>query len=161
MVNKSQLLEEIASLVTDKKVKGISDLRDESDRKGMRIVIDLKRDAIEDVVLNQLVQHTDLQATFGINNLAIVKGEPKILGLGEMIHLFVDYRVEIITKRTKHLLKKAQEKLHLLDGLLIALKNIDKVIKVIRSSKQVEEAKKRLRREFSFSEKQAKAILQV
>ena len=161
MVNKSNLLQNIAELVKNKKIEGISDLRDESDRKGMRIVIELKRDAIEDVVLNQLFQHTDLQSTFGVLNLAIVNSEPKILTLKDILQHFITYRIEIITRRTKYLLKKAQEKMHILEGLMIALKNIDRVIKIIRGSKQVDEAKNGLMKQFSLSEIQAKAILDM
>ena len=161
IVNKSNLLKNIAELVKDKKIEGISDLRDESDRKGMRIVIELKRDAIEDVVLNQLFEHTEMQSTFGVLNLAIVNGEPKILTLKEIIQHFIEFRIEIITLRTKYNLKKAQEKIHILEGLIIALKNIDEVIKIIRSSKQVDEAKSRLMKRFGLSEIQAKAILDM
>ena len=161
MVNKSNLLKNIAELVKNKKIEGVSDLRDESDRKGMRIVIELKRDAIEDVTLNQLFQHTELQSTFGILNLAIVKGEPKILKLKEIIQFFIEYRIEVITRRTNYDLEKAKEKMHILEGLMIALKNIDEVIKIIRSSKEVEEARNRLMQRFSLSEKQAKAILDM
>jgi len=160
-VNKSNLLKNIAELVKDKKIEGISDLRDESDRKGMRIVIELKRDAIEDVVLNHLFQHTDLQSTFGILNLAIVKGEPKVLTIKEIMHHFIEYRIEIITRRTEFLLSKAKDKMHILEGFMIALKNIDEVIKIIRASKDVEEAKNRLMDRFSLSEKQTKAILEM
>jgi DNA gyrase subunit A len=161
LVNKANLLKTIAELVKDKKIEGISDLRDESDRKGMRIVIELKRDAIEEVVLNQLFEHTEMQSTFGVLNLAIVKGEPKILTLKELIQNFVEFRIEIITLRTKYDLRKAQEKIHILEGLMIALKNIDEVIKIIRSSKQVDEAKNRLMKRFGLSELQAKAILDM
>ena len=160
-VNKANLLKNIAELVKNKKIEGITDLRDESDRKGMRIVIDLKRDAIEDVVLNQLFEHTELQSTFGILNLAIVDGEPKILTLKEMIQHYIEHRIDIITRRTTHDLKKAEEKIHILEGLLVALKNIDEVIKIIRESKQVEEAKNGLMKRFKLSEKQAKAILDM
>jgi DNA gyrase subunit A len=160
-VNKSNLLRNIADLVKNKKIEGISDLRDESDRKGMRIVIELKRDAIEDVVLNQLFRHTEMQTTFGVLNLAIVNGEPKILTLREIIRHYIEYRVLVITRRTTYDLNKAKEKMHILEGLMIALKNIDKVIKIIRSSKQAEEAKERLIAEFNFSEIQAKAILDM
>ncbi len=160
-VNKSNLLKNIAELVKNKKIEGISDLRDESDRKGMRIVIDLKRDAIEDVVLNQLFEHTELQTTFGILNLAIVKGEPKILTLKEMIQHYIEHRVVIITRRTKHVLKNAREKIHILEGLMVALKHIDEVIKIIRRSTQASEARKKLAQRFSFSEKQVKAILDM
>lgn len=161
LVNKSNLLKNIADLVKDKKIEGVSDLRDESDRKGMRIVIELKRDAIEDVVLNQLFEHTEMQSTFGVLNLAIVNGEPKILTLKEIIQYFIEFRIEIITLRTKYVLKKAQEKIHILEGLIIALKNIDEVIKIIRSSKEVDEAKNRLMKRFGLSELQAKAILDM
>jgi DNA gyrase subunit A len=160
-VNKSNLLKTIADLVKNKKIEGISDLRDESDRDGMRVVIDLKRDAIEEVVLSMLFKHTDMQTTFGINNLAIVGGEPKILQLKEIIQHFIEYRVLVITRRINYDLKKAQEKIHILEGLMIALKNIDKVIKTIRASKQAEEAKNRLMDEFKLSEIQAKAILDM
>jgi len=161
MVNKSELLKNIVELVKQKKIEGISDLRDESDRKGMRIVIELKRDAIEEVVLNQLFEHTQLQSTFGILNLAIVKGEPKVLTLKELIQQYIEFRIEIITKRTEYDLKKAKEKMHILEGLMIALRNIDEVIKIIRSSKEVEEAKNRLMKRFKLSEIQAKAILDM
>jgi DNA gyrase subunit A len=160
-VNKSKLLKNIAELVKNKKIEGISDLRDESDRAGMRIVIDLKRDAIEDVVLNQLFGHTDLQTTFGILNLAIVDGEPKILTLKDIIQHYINYRLEIITRRTNYDLNKAKEKMHILEGFMIALKNIDETIKIIRGSKTVEEAKNRLIERFSFSEDQVKAILDM
>jgi DNA gyrase subunit A len=160
-VNKSNLLRNIADLVKTKKIEGISDLRDESDRKGMRIVIDLKRDAIEDVVLSQLYKHTDLQTTFGILNLAIVDGTPKILALKDIIQYYINYRLEIITKRTEYDLNKAKEKLHILEGFMVALRNIDEVIKIIRASKTVEEAKNGLIEKFDFSETQVKAILDM
>jgi DNA gyrase subunit A len=160
-VNKSVLLQTIAELVKEKKLEGIADLRDESDRKGMRIVIELKRDAIDDVVLNQLFEHTELQSSFGVLNLAIVKGEPKVLALREILQYYIEYRVEIITRRTTYDLKKAREKMHILEGLMIALRNIDEVIKIIRQSKEVEEAKNRLMTRFKLSEIQAKAILDM
>jgi DNA gyrase subunit A len=160
-VNKSKLLKNIAELVKNKKIEGITDLRDESDRSGMRIVIDIKRDAIEDVVLNQLFEHTDLQTTFGVLNLAIVEGEPKILTLKDIIQHFINYRLEIITRRTNYDLNKAEEKIHILEGFMIALKNIDEIIKIIRRSKTVEDAKNRLIDRFSFSEEQVKAILDM
>jgi DNA gyrase subunit A len=161
MVNKSNLLKTIANLVKDKKIDGISDLRDESDREGMRIVIELKRDAIEDVVLSQLFQHTEMQSTFGVLNLAIVNGEPKILTLKDIIQHFIEYRILIITRRTTYDLKKAQEKMHILEGFIIALNNIDEIIKIIRSSKTVDEAKNSLITRFNFSEIQVKAILDM
>jgi DNA gyrase subunit A len=160
-VNKSNLLKNIAELVKNKKIEGISDLRDESDREGMRVVIELKRDAIEDVVLNQLFSHTEMQTTFGVLNLAIVNGEPKILSLKDIIQYYIEYRILVITRRTTYDLNKAKEKMHILEGLMIALKNIDRVIKIIRSSKQAEEAKERLMKEFDFSDIQAKAILDM
>jgi DNA gyrase subunit A len=160
-VNKSVLLQTIAELVKEKKLEGISDLRDESDRKGMRIVIELKRDAIDDVVLNQLFEHTELQSSFGVLNLAIVKGEPKVLMLRDILQYYIEYRIEIITRRTTYDLKKAREKMHILEGLMIALRNIDEVIKIIRQSKEVEEAKSRLMKRFNLSEIQAKAILDM
>jgi len=161
MVNKSKLLEDIAELVKNRKIEGISDLRDESDRRGLRIVIELKRDAIKEVVLNQLFEHTNLQTTYGILNLALVNGEPKILSLKDIIQNYIDFRVEIVTRRTKFDLRKAKERLHILDGLLIALNNIDEILKIIRSSKEYEEAKKALMEKFSLSEIQAKAILDM
>jgi len=160
-VNKANLLKTIANLVKNKKIEGISDLRDESDRSGMRVVIDLKRDAIEDVVVSQLFKHTEMQTTFGINNLAIVDGEPKILQLKEIIQHFIKYRVLIITRRTKFDLNKAKEKMHILEGFMIALKNIDEVIKIIRASKTVDDAKTNLIKRFEFSEIQVKAILDL
>lgn len=160
-VNKSKLLKNIADLVKNKKIEGISDLRDESDRKGMRIVIYLKKDAIEDVVLNLLYGHTDLQTTFGVLNLAIVKGEPKILNLKELICNYIEYRLEIITSRTNFDLNKAKEKIHILEGFIIALNNIDEVIKIIRGSKTVDDAKNNLIEKFSFTIEQVKAILDM
>ena len=161
MVNKADLLREIADLVKNKKIEGILDLRDESDRKGLRIVIELRRDAIERVVLNQLFEHTNLQVTFGILNLAIVDGEPKILSLKDMIKHFVDHRIEIVTRRAEYELRKAKERLHILDGLLIALRRIDDVIETIRKSRDAEEAKKALMKKFSLTELQAKSILDM
>ena len=160
-VNKSNLLKNIAELVKDKKIEGISDLRDESDRKGMRIVIDLKRDAIEDVVISMLYKHTDLQTTFGILNLAIVDGEPRVLNLKEIIIYYINYRVDVITRRTNYDLNKAKEKMHILEGFMIALKNIDEIIKIIRGSRTAEDAKNGLMERFNFSENQVKAILDM
>jgi DNA gyrase subunit A len=160
-VNKANLLVNIANLVKNKKIEGISDLRDESDREGMRVVIELKRDAIEDVVLSQLYKHTDMQSTFGILNLAIVDNEPKVLGLKEILEHYINYRIEVITRRTTYDLNKAKEKMHILEGFMIALKNIDEVIKIIRASKTVDEAKKRLMDRFKFTEIQVKAILDM
>ena len=136
MVNKSTLLQTIAELVKEKKIEGISDLRDESDREGMRIVIELKRDAIEDVVLNQLFEHTEMQSSFGMLNLAIVTGRARVLTLKEILQYFIEYRVEIITRRTTYDLKKARERMHILEGLMIALRNIDEVIAIIRRARR-------------------------
>ena len=160
-VNKANLLKNIANLVKNKRIEGIRDLRDESDRDGMRVVIELKRDAIEDVVLSQLYKHTEMQSTFGILNLAIVDNEPKVLGLKEILEHYISYRIDVITRRTTYDLNKAKEKMHILEGFMIALKNIDEVIKIIRGSKTVDEAKERLMKRFEFSEIQVKAILEM
>ena len=134
MVNKARLIENIANLVKNKKIDGITDLRDESDRTGMRICIELRRDANANVVLNQLYKHTQLQETFGVIMLALVDGEPKVLNLYEMLHYYLLHQEEVITRRTKYDLNKAEERAHILEGLLKALDNIDEVIKIIRSS---------------------------
>jgi len=160
-VNKANLVEKIAELVKNKKLEGISDLRDESDRSGMRIVIELKRDVNPNVVLNYLYKHTQLQETFGVIMLALVDGEPKILNLKEIIKLYVDYQKEIVIRRTKFDLDKAENRAHILEGLKIALDNIDEVINLIRSSKSVQEAKSALMERFGLSEKQAQAILDM
>jgi len=161
MVNKSELIKEIAALVNDKKIKGISDIRDESDRDGMRIVIELIRDANSEVVLNQLYQHTRLQTTFGIIMLVLVDNEPKVLSLKQMIEEFIHHRQIIIRKRTEYDLKKAEERQHILVGLIIALNNIDNVIKQIKASKTAEEAKNVLMSSYKLTEIQAKAILDM
>ena len=160
-VNKSDLLKHIADLVKNGKIDGITDLRDESDREGLRVVIELRRDVIPDIILNQLFQHTQLQVTFGILNLAIVDGEPRILSLKEMIQAFVRHRVDVITRKAKYLLRKAKERLHILEGFLIALDNIDEVIDIIKKSESVDEARNNLMKRFSLSEIQAKAILDM
>ncbi len=161
MVNKSQLLEQIADLVKDKVIEDISGLRDESDRKGMRIVIELKRGANPDIVKNQLYKHSRLETTQGIMFLALVDNIPKVLDLKEMIQSHIDHRVEIITRRTRYELKNAQEKAHILEGLLIALDNIDEVISKIRASESVNDAKEALIESYSLTEVQAKAILDM
>src|SRR3990167_8815325 len=138
-VNKATLLETIAKLVQEKTLEGISDLRDESDKDGMRILIELKRDANDQVVLNQLYKHTQMETTFGIIALALVDGRPRILGLKQLLQTFVDHRKEIIIRRTKFELARAQERAHILEGLKIALANLDAVIKTIRQSKRSEE----------------------
>ncbi len=161
MVNKSELIEAIADLVRDKKIQGISDLRDESDREGMRIVIDLKSGANSDVVLNQLFTHSRLQETFGINLLALVNNRPKLLSLKDIIQNFIEYRREIVRKRTQFDLTQAEDKAHLLEGLIIALDNIDAVVKLIKQSKSADEAKAGLMADYKLSEKQAQAILDM
>jgi len=160
-VNKATLHKDIASLVNEKKIEGISDARDESDRDGMRLVIELKRDAIPSVVLNQLYKHTAMQSTFGVINLALVKGQPKVMPLKELLERFIEHRHEIIIRRTQFDLNAAEAREHILDGLKIAVDNIDEVIKIIRGSSDSEEADKKLRARFKFSEKQSEAILNM
>lgn len=160
-VNKANLIEKIADLVRDKKIEGISDLRDESDKDGIRIVIETKRDAIPDVIINQLYKHTQLQDTFGIIMLALVNGIPKVMKLPEMMNHFVDFRHTVVVRRTEFELKQAEAKAHLLEGLKIALENIDEVIKIIRSSKDPSQAKLGLMGNFELSELQVQAILDM
>ncbi|MEK7773211.1 MAG: DNA gyrase subunit A [Deltaproteobacteria bacterium] len=161
MVNKARLIESIADLVRDKKVEGISDVRDESDREGMRIVVELKRDEIAEVILNNLYLHTQMKTSFGIINLAIVNGEPRVLPLPSLLREFVRFRKEVVTRRTIYDLKKAMERAHILEGLKVALDNLDAVIKLIRSSRGPQEAKAGLVRNFGLSEIQAQAILEM
>ena len=160
-VNKARLVESIANLVKDKKLTGISDLRDESDREGMRIVIELKRDANANVVLNMLYKHTKMQDTFGVINLALVNNEPKVLSLREMLIHYIAFQKEVITRRTIFDVNKAKERAHILEGLRIALDNIDAVISIIRSSKNSEIAKAELASKFNLSERQSAAILEM
>ncbi len=160
-VNKSRLIEKIAELVRDKKIEGISDLRDESDRTGMRIVIELKRDANANVILNKLYKHTQMQDTFSIIMIALVNGQPKVLNLYEMIYHYLEHQKDVVTRRTQYDLNKAEERAHILEGLKIALDHIDAVIKLIRSSANVQEAKSGLMETFKLSEKQAQAILDM
>jgi DNA gyrase subunit A len=160
-VNKANLIEKIAELVRDKKIEGISDLRDESDRDGMRIVIELKRDGIAEIILNQLYQHTQMQTTFGVIMLAIVGIQPRVLNLKELLQHFINFRKEIITRRTVFELKKAEARAHILEGLKIAIKNLDTVIALIRSSANPQIAKEGLMKKFSLSEIQAQAILDM
>ncbi|MBS3782472.1 MAG: DNA gyrase subunit A [Candidatus Thermoplasmatota archaeon] len=160
-VNKSKLVESIASLVNDDVISEISDLRDESDRDGVRVVIDLKRGVIPDVVLNKLFKHTQMEVTFGVINLALVDDEPQVLNLKETLQHFIDHRVDVITRRTKYELDKAQDRAHILEGLLTALDNLDKVISIIRSSEEQSKAKDRLMSEFLLSDDQAQAILDM
>ena len=159
--NKSNLVEKIADLVRDKKIVGITDLRDESDKDGIRIVVETKRDAVPEVILNQLYKHTQLQDTFGIILLALVNGVPKIMPLKEILNHFIDFRHEIIVRRTTFELKEAEARAHLLEGLKIALDNIDEVIKIIRGSKNPTQAKEGLMNGYSLSEIQAQAILDM
>ena len=160
-VNKSRLIEQIAELVRDKKVDGIADLRDESDRDGMRIVVDLKRDAIPHIVLNLLYKHTQMQSTFGVIMLSLVNGVPRVLTLKQMLHYFVEHRHEVVRRRAEFELGKALEREHILEGLKIAVDNIDEVIRIIRGSETTEEAGERLRVRFSLSDRQSDAILNM
>ncbi|MBU4502146.1 MAG: DNA gyrase subunit A, partial [Nanoarchaeota archaeon] len=160
-VNKASMIETIANNVRDKKIEGIRDIRDESDRVGMRVVFDLKKGFDPNVVLNQLYHNSQLQTTFGINNIALIGGQPKVMNLKDLIGHYIDHRKDILTRRTKFDLKKAEEKAHILEGLKIALGSIDSVIKTIKSSKDVNEAKKQLMSKFKLSDKQSQAILEM
>lgn len=160
-VNKALMIEKTAALINDKKIEGISDIRDESDRDGYRIVYDLKRDAIGNIVLNNLFKYTQLQSTFGINNVALVKGRPQTLNLKDLIKHFVDHRHEVVVRRAKFELAEAEKRAHILEGYLIALDNLDEVIKLIRNAKDPETAKVELIAKFTLSEIQAKAILEM
>ncbi|GBE40937.1 DNA gyrase subunit A [bacterium BMS3Bbin09] len=160
-VNKARLIEKIAELVRHKKIEGLSDLRDESDRQGIRVVLELKRGEIPQVILNQLFKHTAMESTFGIIMLAIVNGQPRVLNLSQMLLLFLSHRREVIVRRTKFELRKAEEKAHILEGLKIALDNLDKVIKLIRASKSPEEALNGLISKFPLTKIQAQAILDM
>jgi len=161
MVNKAMMIEKTAALVNDKKIEGISDIRDESDRDGYRVVYDLKRDAIPNIVLNNLFKYTQLQSSFGVNNVALVKGRPQTLNLKDMIVHFVDHRHEVVVRRTKYELNEARKRAHILEGYLIALDHLDEVITLIRNSKDPEVAKEGLIVQFNLSEIQAKAILEM
>ncbi len=160
-VNKSELIKKTADLVNDKKLEGISAIRDESDRKGMRIVYVLKRDAIPNIVLNKLYKYTALQTSFSVNNIALVNGRPQLLNLKEMIHYFVEHRHVVVTRRTKYLLKKAEERAHILEGLIIASDNIDEVIALIRASSNTEEARNKLIERFKLTDIQSRAIVEM
>jgi DNA gyrase subunit A len=160
-VNKARLIESIADLVTNKKIEGITDLRDESDKDGMRVVIELRRGFNANVVLNQLYKHTQMQVTFGVIMLALVDGRPRVLNLKDMLEEFIKHRKEIIVRRTRFDLEKAQDRAHILEGLKIALKNLDKIIKTIRESENPVAAKEALVKKFDLSEKQAQAILEM
>lgn len=160
-VNKSNLIQSIANLVEDKKIEGIHDIRDESDRDGMRVVVELKKDAVAQIVLNQLYKHTQMQETFGVIMLALVEGQPRVLTIKQAIEHFIEFRVDVIIKRTQFDLRKAERRAHILEGLKIAIANLDKVIKIIRQSKSPEEAKKGLLDNFKLSDLQAQAILEM
>jgi DNA gyrase subunit A len=160
-VNKADMIKKTADLVNDKKIEGISNIRDESDRNGMRIVYILKRDAIPNIVLNTLFKYTALQSSFSVNNIALVKGRPQMLNLKDLIHYFVEHRHEVVVRRTEYLLKKANERAHILEGLIIASDNIDEVIRLIRASANADEAKAALIKAFKLSEVQAKAIVEM
>ncbi len=160
-VNKADMIKKTADMVNDKKIEGISNIRDESDRKGMRIVYILKRDAIPNIVLNTLYKYTALQSSFSVNNIALVKGRPQMLNLKDLIHYFVEHRHEVVVRRTEYLLRKAEERAHILEGLIIASDNIDEVIRLIRASSNADEARERLIEAFELSEIQAKAIVEM
>ncbi|WP_332650740.1 DNA gyrase subunit A [Lysinibacillus sp. 54212] len=160
-VNKAKLIEKIAELVRDKKIDGISNLRDESDRRGMRVVIEIRRDANANVVLNNLYKQTAMQSTFGVNMLALVDGQPKVLSLKEMLHYYLEHQKVVITRRTKFELRKAEDRAHILEGLRIALDHIDEIIAIIRGSRSGDEARPILMERFTLSERQAQAILDM
>ncbi|MBD0778846.1 DNA gyrase subunit A [Maribacter sp. ANRC-HE7] len=160
-VNKADMIKKTADLVNDKKIEGISTIRDESDRNGMRIVYILKRDAIPNIVLNTLYKYTPLQSSFSVNNIALVNGRPQMLNVKEMIHYFVEHRHEVVVRRTKFELKKAEDRAHILEGLIIASDNIDEVISIIRASSNADEARENLMERFKLSEIQAKAIVEM
>jgi DNA gyrase subunit A len=160
-INKAEMIKKIAELVNDEKIDGISDIRDESDRSGMRVVFELKRDAIPNVVLNKLYKYTQLQSSFSVNNIALVDGRPEMLNLKLLIKYFVAHRHEVVVRRTRYELRKAEERAHILEGLIIASDNIDEVIKLIRGSENADEAKNKLIERFALSELQSKAIVEM
>jgi DNA gyrase subunit A len=160
-VNKANMIKHTADLVNDKKIEGISTIRDESDRNGMRVVYELKRDAVPNVVLNTLYKYTQLQSSFSVNNIALVKGRPQMLNLKDLIHYFVEHRHDVVIRRAQYDLRKAEERAHILEGLIIASDNIDEVIKIIRASKDGDEARTNLIERFKLSEIQARAIVEM
>jgi DNA gyrase subunit A len=160
-VNKANMIKHTADLVNDKKIEGISNIRDESDRNGMRVVYELKRDAVPNVVLNTLYKYTQLQSSFSVNNIALVKGRPQMLNLKDLIHYFVEHRHDVVIRRAQYDLRKAEERAHILEGLIIASDNIDEVIKIIRASKDGDEARTNLIERFKLSEIQARAIVEM
>lgn len=161
LVNKATLIQKISDLVNEGKIDGIADVNDESDRDGMRIVVDLKRDAIPNIVLNMLFKHTQLQTSFGVNNIALVEGRPKLLNLKDLIKYFIEFRHDVVTRRTQYELKKAEERAHILEGLIIASDNIDEVIKIIRASESRDAARTNLMKRFDLSEIQSRAIVEM
>ena len=161
MVNKADMIRKTADLINDGKIEGISTMRDESDRKGMRIVYVLKRDAIPNIVLNKLYKFTQLQSSFSVNNVALVNGRPELLNLKQLIHHFVDHRHEVVVRRTSFELKKAEQRAHILEGLIIASDNIDAVIDLIKKSSNADEARQKLEKKYKLSEIQAKAIIEM
>jgi len=161
MVNKAEMIMKTAELVNDKKIEGISNVNDESGRNGMRIVYDIKRDAIANVVLNKLYKYTQLQSTFSVNSIALVNGRPKLLNLKEIIHEFIEHRHEVVTRRTQYELDQAEKRAHILEGLIIASDNIDEVIAIIRGSSNTEEARNKLQERFELSEAQSRAIVEM
>ncbi|WP_242084673.1 DNA gyrase subunit A [Aestuariivivens sediminis] len=160
-INKADMIKKTADLVNEKKLEGISTIRDESDRKGMRIVYVLKRDAIPNIVLNKLYKYTALQSSFSVNNIALVKGRPQLLNLKDLIHYFVEHRHEVVVRRTQYELRKAEERAHILEGLIIASDNIDEVIALIRASSNADEAREKLMERFKLTEIQSKAIVEM
>ncbi len=160
-VNKATLIEKISELVRDKKIAGIADLRDESDREGIRVVIDLKRDENSAIILNQLYKFTQMESSFGIIMLAITEGRPQVLNLKEIIEKFIAFRREVVVRRTRFDLARAKERAHILEGLIIALKNIDAIVTLIKASKNPQDAAVKLCEKFKLSEIQAKAILEM
>ena len=160
-VNKAEMIRKTAEMVNDKKIEGISNIRDESDRKGMRIVYILKRDAVPNIVLNMLYKYTSLQSSFSVNNIALVNGRPELLNLKQLIGHFIDHRHEVVVRRTTYELKKAEERAHILEGMIIASDNIDEVIALIKASSNADEARQKLIKKFSLSEVQAKAIVEM
>jgi DNA gyrase subunit A len=160
-VNKAEMIKKIADMVNDKKIEGISDIRDESDRDGMRVVFDIKRDANSNVVLNQLYRFSELQTSFSVNNIALVNGRPMLLNLKDMIHHFVEHRHVVVTRRTQYELAQAEKRAHILEGYLIALDHLDEVIALIRNAETPDVAKDGLMTRFGLSEIQAKAILEL
>ena len=161
LVNKAELIKNIADLVEEKRLDGISNINDESDRAGMRIVIDIKKDANSSVVLNKLYKLTALQSSFSVNNIALVNGRPQVLNLKQLIEAFIDHRHEVVVRRTQFELREAEKKAHILEGLIIACDHIDEVIQIIRSSKSPDEARERLIERFGLTDAQSRAIVDM